>query len=104
MKELKMSEVREQLFKAGFKESFVVYILEITIDGNRFMIELDPTKPNRVMTLRVDTADIIMVTGLIGEFISGKGLMNRFSFNSPEQLIKKLKAIDLSKIREKGRI
>ncbi len=104
MKELKMSEVREQLFKAGFKQSFVVYMLEITIDGNRFMINLDPAKPNRVTTLRVDRADSIMVTGLIGNFIGGKGLMNRFSFNSPEQLIKKLKAIDLSKIREKGRI
>jgi hypothetical protein len=97
MKDMTIREVREQLFKAGFKESFVVYILEITIDGNRFMIDLDPVKPNRVTTLRVDRADSIMVTGLIGNFIGGKGPMNRFSFNSPEQLIKKLKAINLSK-------
>ena len=87
-------EVREQLFKAGFKESFVVYILEITIDGNRFMINLDPRQPNRVITLRVDRSESI-ITGLIGQFIGGKGSMNRFSFNSPEHLIKKLKAIKL---------
>ena len=87
-------EVREQLIKAGFKESFVVYILEITIDGNRFMINLDPRQPNRVITLRVDRSESI-ITGLIGQFIGGKGSMNRFSFNSPEHLIKKLKAIKL---------
>lgn len=95
MKDLKMSEVRAQLFANGFKESFVVYILEITIDGNRFMVELDPKQPNRVMTLRADRSESIMVTGLIGNFIGGKGPMNRFSFNSPEHLIKKLKAIKL---------
>ena len=95
MKNLKMSEVREQLFKVGFKESFVVYISEITIDGNRFMIELDPKQPNRVQTLRVDRSESIIVTGLIGDFIGGRGPMNRFSFNSPEHLIKKLKAIKL---------
>ena len=95
MKDMAIREVREQLFKAGFKESFVVYILEITIDGNRFMINLDPVKPNRVITLRVDRSESIMVTGLIGQFIGGKGPMNRFSFDSPDQLIKKLKAIKL---------
>ena len=95
MKDLTIREVREQLFEAGFKESFVVYILEITIDGNRFMINLDLVRPNRVMTLRVDRSESIMVTGLIGNFIGGRGPMNRFSFNSPEHLIKKLKAIKL---------
>jgi hypothetical protein len=95
MKNLKMSDVREQLFKAGFKKSFMVHILEITIDGNRFMVTLDPKQPNRVMTLRADRAESIMVTGLIGNFIGGRGPMNRFSFDSPEQLIKKLKAIKL---------
>ena len=95
MKDMTIREVREQLFKAGFKESFVVYILEITIDGNRFMINLDPVKPNRVITLRADRSESIMVTGLIGQFVGGKGPMNRFSFNSPDQLIKKLKAIKL---------
>ena len=95
MKDMTIREVREQLIAAGFKESFVVYILEITIDGNRFMINLDPVKPNRVMTLRVDRSESIMVTGLIGQVAGFKGPMNRFSFNSPEQLIKKLKAIKL---------
>ena len=95
MKDLKMSEVRAQLFANGFKESFMVHILEITIDGNRFMVELDPKQPNRVMILRADRAESIMVTGLVGNFVGGKGPMNRFSFNSPEQLIKKLKAIKL---------
>ena len=41
MKDLKMSEVKEQLFAAGFKTSFVVYLLEITIDDTRFIIELN---------------------------------------------------------------
>jgi hypothetical protein len=95
MKDLKMREVKEKLFAAGFKESYMVHISEITIDGIRFLVELDPAKPNRVMTLRADQPGSIMVTGLIGDFIGGKGLMKRFSFNSPEQLIKKLKAIKL---------
>jgi hypothetical protein len=95
MKDLKMSEVKEQLFAAGFKTSFVVYLLEITIDDTRFIIELNGQKPNQVRTLRSDHPNSILVTGLIGDFIGGNGPLNRFSFNSPEQLIKKLKAIKL---------
>ncbi len=95
MKELKMSEVREQLFTVGFKQSFVHDIIETTIGDTRFMITLDPKQPNRVQTLRVDKADSVMTYGLIGNFIGGKGSMNRFSFNSPEHLIKRLKVIKL---------
>lgn len=95
MKDLKMSEVRAKLFANGFKESFIYSIIETTIDGNRFMVTLDPSQPNRVITLRADRAEGVIVTGLVGKFIGGRGPMNRFSFNSPEQLIKKLKAIML---------
>jgi len=92
-----MEKIKKELFAVGFKDSYphsnynmVQYIAK---NENSFHIYLDPAKPNRVKSLRGIRLKSIVTAGLIGNFISGKGSIRRFSFKSPQDLIDKLEKI-----------
>ena len=89
-----MNEVKESLIAAGFiKSSYYPWVEYTREDGVLFQIYLDPKKPNRVVCLRGCHLKTIIADGIIGNFVSGKGRMKRFSFSSPEKLIAKLNSI-----------
>jgi hypothetical protein len=92
-----MNEIKKELFAVGFTDSYpysdYTMVKYSSINGNSFHIYLDPVKYNRVKTLRGINPKSVMAAGLIGNFISGKGSMRKFSFKSPQDLINKLEKI-----------
>ena len=97
MKDLTLAQVKEQLLQSGFAGSYpfndYTMMQYTTAEGIKFHICLDVKKPNRVDCLRACKPGKIMADGLVGNFVSGPGRMKRFSFDSAEQLIKKIEAI-----------
>ena len=97
MKNLTLAQVKEQLLQSGFAGSYpyndYTMVQYTSAEGIKFHIYLDVKKPNRVDSLRACKPDRIMADGIIGKFVSGTGRMKRFSFDSAEQLIKKIEAI-----------
>lgn len=99
MKDLTLAQVKDQLLQSGFTGSYPYndYTMAqyTSAEGIKFLINLDAEKPNRVDCLRACKPGIIMADGIIGKFVSGTGRMKRFSFDSAEQLIKKIEAIKI---------
>lgn len=89
-----MKEVKEELFKNGFANSYPYgnynMVRYTAKNGNKFDIYLDDKKPNRVKTLRGHKPEVFCSFGLIGNFVGGKAKGRKFSFKNSEDLKDKL--------------
>ena len=97
MRNMTLAQVKEQLLQSGFTGPYpfndYTMVQYTSAEGVKFQIYLDTKKPNRVDCLRICKPGHVLGFAIIGNFVGGNGRMNRFSFDSAEQLIKKIEAI-----------